>query len=83
MCNHVSHDPAAPVYAWIPPDNIIVIRTKSDDKSDYYLVILEDKIEAFEIFSEPFYYDAVITNIPIQEAVNIDFLTKMLQQQGG
>lgn len=37
-CNHVSHDPAAPTYKWVPPTGWKLVHLGKDDEFDYYYI---------------------------------------------
>lgn len=57
-CGHVSHDPAAPVVKWLPPEGSRLVHlggeTTSDGaERDYYAVVLENGVLFAERYEPP------------------------------
>lgn len=71
-CNHLSHDPAAPTYEWIPPQGskMYLLGVKDGDNTTIYYFYLrqEDGSRKLLEFHNPLFYWAWMDVISLEDA---------------
>lgn len=70
-CRHVSHDPAAPTYKWVPPAGAQLVwlggeTTRDEALVDWYAVFQDGHVQFIEVYEPRAYHGSaeLVDNVP-------------------